>query len=235
MDTVPYRGNRMRSLNQANILLVDDRPENLLALEAVLSDLGENLVTAGSGREALERLQEQEFAAILLDVQMPGLDGFATAQRIREQPRSHDTPIIFLTAIYGERKYAAQGYAVGAVDYIAKPFAPEVLKARVGAITGAYKQGQEAALRAEARHAAILEAALDAIISIDHEGRVIEWNPAAARTFGYAETEAAGQLLGDLIVPPELRESHRHGLARYLNTGEAHVVGRRVEVTALHR
>src|SRR6059058_3861040 len=86
-------------VSKVNILLVDDQPQNLLALEAILSEMGENLVKADSGRAALKALLDQEFAVILLDVQMPGLDGFETAMLVRQRDKSHDTPIIFLTAL----------------------------------------------------------------------------------------------------------------------------------------
>lgn len=116
---------------RARILLVDDRPENLLALEAVLAPLGLDLVRAGSGDEALARLLKQDFAVILLDVQMPELDGFETARLIRERQRTRSTPIIFLTAVSHEPEHLARGYERGAVDYITKPFDPHVLCAKV--------------------------------------------------------------------------------------------------------
>src|SRR3954464_4126402 len=126
---------------KANILLVDDRPENLLALEAVLEGLGENLVRASSGPEALARLQEADFAVIALDVVMPEMDGFETAQRVREQERSRQTPIIFLTASDRDTGREARGYASGAVDYLCKPFDPAVLRAKVAALAAAFKRG----------------------------------------------------------------------------------------------
>src|SRR5579872_3901122 len=115
-----------------NILLVDDHPENLLALEAVLSDPGRNLVRATSGQEALRHLLQDDFAVILLDVQMPMLNGFDTARLIRARERSRHTPIIFLTAINKTEMHVGRGYSLGAVDYIFKPFDPEVLKTKVG-------------------------------------------------------------------------------------------------------
>ena len=115
----------------ANILLVDDRPENLLALEAVLEPLQQRLVRAASGEEALRRLLSEEFAVILLDVQMPGLDGFDTAAHIKEREKTRDIPIIFITAISREPHHALRGYSTGAVDYIAKPFEPWLLQAKV--------------------------------------------------------------------------------------------------------
>jgi CheY-like chemotaxis protein len=115
----------------AKILLVDDRPENLLALEAILSGLGHELVKASSGEEALKRLLTEDVAVILLDVQMPGMDGFETASHIKQRERTRDIPILFLTAIDGAAHQAFRGYAAGAVDYLAKPFDPWVLRAKV--------------------------------------------------------------------------------------------------------
>src|SRR5205823_9982500 len=117
--------------NTATILLVDDRPENILALEAALRPLRQELVAAHSGEEALRCLLSDEFAVILLDVQMPGMDGFETAAHIKERERSSHIPIIFLTAISRELHQQLRGYEVGAVDYIAKPFDPWVLRSKV--------------------------------------------------------------------------------------------------------
>ncbi len=118
-------------MDKAKILLVDDRPENLLALEAILSSLDQVLVRAGSGEEALKALLTDEFAVVLLDVQMPGMDGFETAEHIKRRDKTRDLPIIFLTAIDKEPQHAFRGYAAGAVDYLAKPFDPWVLRAKV--------------------------------------------------------------------------------------------------------
>src|SRR6185369_14291267 len=128
---------------QLNILLVDDRPENLVALESVLSELGQNLVKASSGREALRRLLEDEFAVILLDVQMPEMDGFETARMIRARDKTQRTPIVFLTAINKSESQVARGYSVGAVDYLFKPRDPEILKAKVAAFVELARKTQE--------------------------------------------------------------------------------------------
>ncbi|HLG16680.1 MAG TPA: ATP-binding protein [Blastocatellia bacterium] len=124
---------------RVNLLLVDDRPENLMALQVSLEPLGQNLVCAGSGIEALRRVLEGDFAAIVLDVQMPGMDGFETAALIRERERSHTTPIIFLTAIGKSEPEVFKGYAVGAVDYIFKPFIPEILRAKTSVFVELFK------------------------------------------------------------------------------------------------
>ncbi|HEX7899271.1 MAG TPA: response regulator [Planctomycetota bacterium] len=132
------------------ILLVDDLPENLLALEAILGDLEADLVRASSGEDALRHLLDQEFALILLDVRMPGLSGVDTAIFIRKRERSSHTPIIFLTANTDNPAEVARGYAVGAVDYIAKPVIPEILKAKVRNFLEAFRKNEEIALHARA-------------------------------------------------------------------------------------
>ncbi|NGN65025.1 response regulator [Streptomyces sp. A7024] len=119
-------------MHRTKILLVDDRPENLLALQAMLEDLEQDLVTASSGDEALKALMVDEFALILLDVQMPGMDGFETAECIKARERTRDIPIIFLTAIDADPKHAFRGYSTGAVDFLTKPIDPVVLRTKVG-------------------------------------------------------------------------------------------------------
>ncbi|MEA2395725.1 MAG: hypothetical protein QOJ82_3616, partial [Solirubrobacteraceae bacterium] len=130
----------MTPLRQTSVLLVDDQPENLLALEAVLKPLGLNTVRATSGEEALKRLLEEDFAAILLDVQMPDMDGFETAEYIKQRERTQHIPIIFLTAIDKERQQVFRGYSVGAVDYLFKPFDPDVLRSKVQIFVDLYEK-----------------------------------------------------------------------------------------------
>jgi signal transduction histidine kinase/DNA-binding response OmpR family regulator len=137
-----------------NILLVDDRQENLVALESVLSELGQNLVRAYSGREALKHLLHADFAVILLDVQMPEMDGFETASLIRARARSRHTPILFLTAINKDEDHVSRGYSVGAVDYVFKPFDPDVLRAKVSAFVQLSRKQQELERETEQRREA---------------------------------------------------------------------------------
>jgi two-component system, sensor histidine kinase and response regulator len=134
---------------KANILLVDDQPNNLLALEAVLEDRGQNLVKVHSGQEALKCLLNGEFAVILLDVQMPGMDGFETAKLIREREKSRHTPIIFLTAINKSDIQVFRGYSLGAVDYLFKPLVPEVLRAKVAVFVDLFRKTEEVKRQAE--------------------------------------------------------------------------------------
>src|SRR5688572_14541298 len=120
-------------LPKARILLVDDQPANLLALEVVLDGLGLDLVRAGSGEEALRLLGEGEFAAVLLDVRMSGMDGFETAREVRQRERSRHTPIIFLTAHESDESITSEAYKLGAVDFLVKPLVPAVVRAKVAA------------------------------------------------------------------------------------------------------
>jgi CheY-like chemotaxis protein len=128
---------------KAKILLVDDRAENLVALEAILSSLNQTLIPARSGDAALKALLSDEFAVILLDVLMPGMDGFETAAHIKRRPRTRDVPIIFLTARNAEPDYAFRSYSAGAVDYIAKPFDPWVLRAKVSVFIDLYTKNRQ--------------------------------------------------------------------------------------------
>ncbi|MFE7170894.1 two-component system response regulator [Streptomyces sp. NPDC057616] len=116
---------------RASILLVDDMEDNLIALEAVLGSLNEPLVRARSGEEAMKALLRQHFALVLLDVRMPGMDGFETAANIKRLDQTKDVPIIFLTGADDDSGYAFRGYATGAADYLTKPFDPWVLRAKV--------------------------------------------------------------------------------------------------------
>ncbi|MEV0036596.1 two-component system response regulator [Streptomyces sp. NPDC056909] len=136
-------------VQKAKILLVDDRPENLLALEAILSALDQTLVRASSGEEALKALLTDDFAVILLDVQMPGMDGFETAAHIKRRERTRDIPIIFLTAINHGPHHTFRGYAAGAVDYISKPFDPWVLRAKVSVFVELYMKNCQLKEQAE--------------------------------------------------------------------------------------
>jgi CheY-like chemotaxis protein len=134
---------------QARILLVDDRVENLIALDAILSSLNQILVPVRSGEQALRALAGQEFAVVLLDIMMPGMDGFETATRIKQDVNIPDVPIIFLTAAVARPEQAFRGYAAGAADYLAKPFDPGVLKAKVSVFVDLYLKASQLRDQAE--------------------------------------------------------------------------------------
>jgi len=133
----------------AKILLVDDRPENLLTLEAILEPLGQTLLYAKSGEDALRQLLRHDIAVILLDVQMPGLDGFETASLIKQRERTTHVPIIFVTAISTDEEQVFRGYSAGAVDYVFKPFNPDVLRSKVSVFIELHEKNQQLRRQAE--------------------------------------------------------------------------------------
>ncbi len=234
---------------RARILMVDDRPENLMALEAILEPLPVELVRAYSGEEALRQVLLHDFAVILLDVQMPGMNGFETAQLIKQRERSKLTPIIFLTAINKDEHFVYAGYEVGAVDYMFKPFNPDVLRSKVAVFVDLYlkteqlkeqeKRLRESEVRelelqhraelsaSEARMAEIVGSALEAIVTFGDDRRITLFNAAAARTFGLPAARALGQPMDELLAP-EFRGAHLDELcsqaaerAASVRTGEA--------------
>jgi signal transduction histidine kinase/DNA-binding response OmpR family regulator len=140
----------MSAGDKVNILIVDDLPEKILVLETILGELGENLVSARSGEEALRLVLHHEFAVILLDVNMPGMDGFETAAFIRRRKKSAHTPIIFITA-FADEMHTAQGYSLGAVDYILSPVVPEVLRTKVKVFVELSRMTQQVKRQAEER------------------------------------------------------------------------------------
>jgi signal transduction histidine kinase len=140
----------MQADDKAKILIVDDVPEKVLSLEVILEDLHQTLVSVSSGEDALRKLLEDDFAVILLDVNMPGMDGFETASLIRQRKRSEHTPIIFLTALPDET-HATRGYSLGAVDYILTPVMPEVLRTKVAVFVDLYRMSQLEKRRADER------------------------------------------------------------------------------------
>jgi CheY-like chemotaxis protein len=183
--------------DKAKILLVDDREENLIALEAILSSLDQELIRATSGEEALKALLTGEFAVILLDIVMPSMDGFETARDIKRRKKTRDIPIIFLTAVNSDPDYAFRGYAAGAVDFIAKPFDPWVLRAKVSVFVDLHNKNrqlrEQAALLRE--QAVLLRTKLT-----DTHGVTEPYSP---------------------VDPSELTDAHRNGVAPALGAGDA--------------
>jgi PAS domain S-box-containing protein len=214
---------------KASILLVDDQPANLLALEAILADLGQNLVTARSGAEALRRLLDEDFAVVLLDIQMQGPDGFDTAQLIRGRERSRHTPIIFLTAHESALFPAAKAYTLGAVDYLVKPLVPTILRAKVAVFVELFQKTEQlrrqaerlrqaerrefeqrlaeenARLRqSEARFRALVQNAWDGISLVGPDGTILENLPDNLGNLGYKPEEFVGHCGLDFIHPDDV-------------------------------
>src|ERR1035438_4027424 len=181
--------------SRMKILMVDDTPENLVSLEAALNGLGEDLVSAHSGKEALRHLLQDDFAAILLDVRMPEMDGFETAELIRSRPRSRQIPILFLTG-YRNEEHLFRGYDLGAVDFLFKPIVPEVLRSKVAAFVelsrsnaklkeqaDILRKQAEVLRKAEQKLRALLEAAPDAMVRCRADGEIIMVNSPAEELF----------------------------------------------------
>lgn len=194
--------------NEIAILLVDDQPSRLLSYEAILRELGYRLVTAGSGVEALEKLMREEFAVILLDVSMPGMDGFETAAMIHDHPRFERTPIIFVTALHVTDLDRLRGYDVGAVDYVYVPVVPEVLRGKVSVLAELYskrKELQDANRRLEQANAEL--AAANSTLHQEKTRELERANAVLAETNATLEAEIAErQRLEEALVEADARK-----------------------------
>jgi PAS domain S-box-containing protein len=202
---------------RARVLLVDDEPDNLVALEAVLEPLGQELVRATSGEEALRQLLKEEFAVILLDVRMPGLDGFETAALIKRRERTRHLPIIFVTAISKDTEQMFRGYSEGAVDYLLKPYDPVVLRSKVAVFIELYEKA--AALEeSEQRFRTAFANAPSGMALVSTDGRFLQVNRALADMLGRAHAELAGSYW-DSIVHPEEQAEDRQALRELVEGG----------------
>ena len=214
-----------------NILLVDDEPKNLTALTAVLEGEDRHLVFAYSGEEALRHLLHADFAVILLDVHMPGIDGFETAELIRNREKTRDTPIIFLTAASRGDTFVTRGYTLGAVDYIVKPFDPEALRSKVGVFVDLFRKTEQIKRQAAELTEtttflnSVLESAPDyAIAALDAEGRFQTWNEGARKVYGYAAEEMIGKRDLLSLHPKDSAARARELLRTAERTGKAEAV-----------
>lgn len=217
---------------KTKILAVDDGDRNLLALDALLGDMDVEIAKARSGEEALKAVLDAEFALILMDVRMPGMDGFETASLIRQRRQSRHIPIIFLTADVATDAHIFKGYSLGAVDFLYKPIIPEVLKAKVTAFVDLYRQAQEIEIRkdqlrleleAQVRQRtcdlekanrtlqSLIDSSPQAIVTMDLKRIVQSWNRAAERVFGWTSAEVVGRTLPFV---PVVGQGHRQLIDR---------------------
>src|SRR6266576_1789277 len=185
---------------KADILIVDDRPAQLLVYQTILGDIGQTLFTASSGEEALKQVLDRDFAAILLDVNMPGLNGLETASLIRSRSRSAHIPIIFITADYGDELHTAQAYSLGAVDYIASPVVPEILRAKIKFFVDLYLLAQQAKRQAE-EHLALAEERAARAAAEQASRRLSFLAQASVALAGSLDFDAITRELSRLCVP----------------------------------
>src|SRR5437867_6874490 len=211
----------------ASILLVDDRADKLMAVEAILSSLGQNIVKARSGKEALRHLLRQEFAVILLDVSMPCMDGFETAALIRKRSSSEHTPIIFITSINTSENHIARGYSLGAVDYMLTPIVPDILRSKVAVLVDLQNKSevirrQEEQLRridenrhqrqlaevadrleAETKRNRFFTLSLDLLAIASFDDYFIQLNPVWETTLGFAAEDLKAKSMLEFVHPED--------------------------------
>lgn len=215
---------------RVRLLLVDDVRDNLLALQAVLDPLGEELMLAESGADALRLCLEYDFAAILLDVRMPEIDGFETAELIRSRERSARVPILFLTG-YRSDEQLFRGYDLGAVDFLFKPIVPEILQSKVNVFVELSRTEQmlrrktEALTRTEQKFRAVLEAAPDAMLIAAADGVVQLANSRTDTLFGYDRNHLIGSRVSDLIPEWRVSDVTDLGTLGYANLAESRLTG----------
>ena len=196
------------------ILVVDDQPESLVALRTVLEPLGREVVTAPSGEEALKHLLQDDYSVIVMDVRMPGLDGFQTVELIKRRERHEDTAIVFLTAGDADAEQVTRGYSAGAVDYMLKPVDPDMLRSKVAMLLELQQKSAE--LRAsEQRFRAAFEGAPIGMGLSTVNGRWLEVNDALCELLGRSQTQLLRQPLWDLVHPAD-REEERDAVRRLL-------------------
>lgn len=263
MSSIPEKNYTVKPYNpnqsdMINILMVDDLQENLTALEAVLASPDYQLVSAKSGEEALKCILKQDFAVILLDVQMPGMNGFETAKLIKARKKSKNIPIIFITAISQDMDHVLHGYSVGAIDYIFKPFNPETLKRKVEQFVNIHQSHTEIVKQNEWRQLVELkevqqklnlttldlhkkeaiskiigETLQDSIITLNEEGFILSVNPVSKKMFDYEEDELMGQHISALLPAIKLSEEKMVSLSidSFMKTS----VGKLIEVVAVRK
>jgi PAS domain S-box-containing protein len=238
--------------------MVDDHPENLLALEAVLISPNYHLVSANSGKEALKCMLKHDFAVILLDVQMPGLNGFETAKLIKAREKTRHIPIIFITAISQDMENVHQGYSVGAIDYIFKPFHPETLKQKIEQFVKIHQKHEENIIqsdrertfelnevnkkldrttlnlrRTEALAKVIGETLMDTIVTFDEQGYILSVNPAVKAMFGYEADEIIGKHIVMLFLKMKDDNENKSSFSIFSSIKKA--VGKVIESVSLRK
>ena len=225
--------------DRVKILLVDDSPENLISLEAALEILGQELVLAQSGMQALRHMLDDDFAAVLLDVKMPEMDGFQTAELIRARKRSRHTPILFLTG-YKSDEQLFRGYDLGAVDFLFKPIVPEILRSKVNVFVqlsrnnALLRRQADVVSKAEQKFRSLLEAAPDAMAVVDGQGKIVLVNAQVEKVFGYRRKELLGKPI-EILVPEHFRARHGGDRAGFFDEARIRPTGTGLELHGVRK
>ncbi len=229
---------KMRTMSvTGNILIVDDNPDNLRVLEGILSADGHEVRLAINGENALKAVAAQPPELILLDIMMPGMDGFEVCRRLKEDNSTADIPVL-LIGEPAEMEAKLIAFKASELDYITRPFVEHQILARVSnnlKHIADRRKALEAARESESRLKAIADSAQDAILMMDPRGKVSYWNPAAERIFGYTRAEAIGCNLHDLLAPARYHDDHKVAFDKFCNTGTGAAVGKTLELHALRK
>ncbi len=210
------------------ILIVDDLQVNLVLMEHLLKGADREIYTADNGAEAVEIFSKHDFSLVILDIQMPDMDGYQIAKAIKELDQGRDIPIIFITAIFQDQEYVKKGYAVGAVDYLFRPIDAHLLRSKVDVFLELYsqrlqleheiaerKKTEEALKLAESRYRNIFERAVEGIFRAKMDGTIVEANPACVDILGYASAEELSsipRLAAEMMIQPNERERYLSGM-----------------------
>ena len=233
---------------RTKILVVDDIEKNLLYIEGVLEELDVEVITATSGMKALSAIQEHEFALVILDIQMPGIDGFETLGRIRNTKGNENLPVIFLSGIYTDDNYQVKGLESGAVDFITKPVNKSFFLAKVKVYIELYhqrkelydlieklKQTNKKLEESENRFKKISMVAVDAIIVINRDYKITYWNPAAEKIFGYSKYETRYLTFQSLFSSKKYKNGLPENLQKFIESDRVNIINRTIELTAVKK
>ncbi|MFZ4548835.1 MAG: PAS domain S-box protein, partial [Bacteroidales bacterium] len=237
-----------------NILIVDDTPENLILIGSIINKLEVNIIKAQSGLEALAKIHDVELALAILDVWMPGMNGYELATQLNTDRAEDKVPIVFLTASNFNELEVYKGYGAGAVDYMFKPINNEILLSKINVFLEIFKHKKKiindaaiieksaddligvikALKKSEEKFRSVTHSASDAIITSNRKGIISGWNLGAEKIFGYKESEIMGKELTQ-IMPKQFAENHTKNIEQAVNSGSRHIVGKTIELVGLHK
>jgi PAS domain S-box-containing protein len=233
---------------KTKILVVDDVERNLLYVEGILEELDVEVITAKSGTKAIQTVKEHEFALVILDVQMPGMDGFATLSKIRETKGNENIPVIFVSGIYTDDDYMVKGLESGAVDFIKKPVNKDVFLAKVKIFVELYRQRKslydlieklkstnKRLEESENRFKKMSMVAVDAIVAINKEYKITYWNPAAEKIFGYSKFEIKYLTFQSLFSSKKYKDGLPENLKKFVESDRINVLDKTIELTAVNK